>query len=409
MASTEVERSGTRGERAGPRLVLVVLCLTQITSWGVLFYAFPVLAPTIARDTGWSMPTVIIGFSLAQVVSAVVGVPVGRVLDHRGPRVVMTCGSALAVAAVVLLATSTTFTGFLVAWSLIGTAMGGVLYQPAFAALTRWYGDRRVAALTTVTLVAGLASTVFAPLSAVLNEHLGWRQSYLVLALLLGVITIPAHAFGLRRPWPEHRASTDDVADPQQVARSSAFVALVVSLSLGAFAVYAVVVALVPLLTERGLSTTTAAWALGLGGVGQVVGRLGYGTLVARTSVRTRTTVVLVAAAATTVLLGLVPGPAVLLIAATVLAGCARGVFTLLQATAVSDRWGSAHYGRLGGLLSAPVAITTALAPWVATVLASAVGGYSVVFLVLAAIAVLAAVIGLGSTRGPSNDGATRG
>lgn len=106
MASTEVERSGTRGERAAPRLVLVVLCLTQITSWGVLFYAFPVLAPTIVRDTGWSMPTVIAGFSLAQIVSAVVGIPVGRVLDHRGPQVVMTADSVLAVGAVVLLARS---------------------------------------------------------------------------------------------------------------------------------------------------------------------------------------------------------------------------------------------------------------------------------------------------------------
>ena len=158
--TAEVERSGTREERAGPRNVLVVLCLTQITSWGVLFYAFPVLAPTIARDTGWSMPAVIVGFSLAQIVSAVVGIPVGRVLDRRGPRVVMTCGSVLAVSAVVLLATSRSYPAFLVAWFLIGTAMAGVLYQPAFAAVTRWYGERRVTALTTLGNSASTPSPV---------------------------------------------------------------------------------------------------------------------------------------------------------------------------------------------------------------------------------------------------------
>ncbi|MCS7484581.1 MFS transporter [Umezawaea endophytica] len=397
MVTTDVEQSGTREDGVGLRWVLGVLCLTQITSWGVLFYAFPVLAPTIAADTGWSMPTVIVGFSLAQIISAVVGIPVGRVLDRRGPRVVMTAGSVLAVGAVVLLATNTSYPGFLIAWLLIGTAMAGVLYQPAFAALTRWYAERRVSALTALTLVAGLASTVFAPLSALLNEHVGWRKTYLVLAVALGLITIPAHALGLRRRWPTHLATTKDVSHPERIARSPAFVTLVVALSLGAFAVYAVVVALVPLLTERGLSTTTAAWALGLGGVGQVLGRLGYSKLVARTSVRTRTTVILTIAAATTVLLGLLPGPAVLLIGAAVLAGSARGVFTLLQATAVSDRWGAAHYGRLGGLLSAPVAVVTALSPWVATALAGALGGYSAVFLVLAAIAVLAAVVSLGS------------
>lgn len=379
----------------------MVLCLTQITGWGVLFYAFPVLAPAIARDTGWSMPTVIAGFSLAQIVSALVGIPVGRVLDHRGPRAVMTGGSALAVGAVVLLATTRTYPGFLVAWVLIGTSMAGVLYQPAFAALTRWYGERRVAALTTLTLVGGLASTVFAPLTALLDEHLGWRQAYLVLAVVLGVLTVPAHAVGLRRRWPPHLATAEDVGRPEQIARSPAFVLLVVSLGLGSFAVYAVVVAIVPLLTERGLSTTTAAWALGLGGVGQVLGRLGYGGLVARTSVRTRTIVVLVTAAATTVLLGLVPGPAPLLIGIAVVAGTARGVFTLLTATAVSDRWGAAHYGRLGGLLSAVATVTTALAPWVATALAGLLGGYPAVFVVLATIAVAAATVALGSVPRP--------
>ena len=116
----------------------------------------------------------------------------------------------------------------------------------------------------------------------------------------------------------------------------------------------------VPLLIERGLSTTEAAWALGLGGLGQVLGRLGYGRLAAAFSVRMRAVVILALSAAATLLLGLLPGPEVLLVAAAMLAGAARGVFPLLQATAISDRWGAAHYGRLNGLLSAPAMIATA-------------------------------------------------
>ena len=53
-------------------------------------------------------------------------------------------------------------------------------------------GMRRVRALTTLTLVAGLASTVFAPLTAALAGALGWRGTYLVLAGILAVVTIPA-------------------------------------------------------------------------------------------------------------------------------------------------------------------------------------------------------------------------
>ncbi|MEJ2854254.1 MULTISPECIES: MFS transporter [unclassified Saccharothrix] len=95
-AAAEPARPGTIEGRAGPRHVLVVLCLTQITSWGVLFYAFPVLAPDIAASTGWSATAVIGAFSVAQLVSAAAGVPVGRVLDRFGPQVVMTTGSLVA-------------------------------------------------------------------------------------------------------------------------------------------------------------------------------------------------------------------------------------------------------------------------------------------------------------------------
>jgi MFS family permease len=143
------------------RRVLVVLCLTQITSWGVLYYAFPVMAPTLAADTGWSVPSVTAAFSGGLVVSALVGIPAGRWLDRFGPRVVMTVGSAVAVPAVVGIATARTLAVFIVAWLLAGVGMAGTLYPPAFAALTRWWGDRRVTALTGLTLAAGLTSTIF--------------------------------------------------------------------------------------------------------------------------------------------------------------------------------------------------------------------------------------------------------
>jgi MFS family permease len=386
--------------RAGLRRVLAVLCVTEITSWGILYYAFPVLAPGIATDTGWSIGTITAAFSLGLVVSALVGIPAGRWLDRLGPRLVMTTGSVLAVPAVLGIATAGSLPWFFAAWALAGVAMAGTLYAPAFAALTRWWGPRRVTALTAVTLLAGLASTIFAPLTAALAEHLAWRHTYLVLAAVLAVVTIPAHLFGLRGRWPrpdpaEHHEHAHH--DPDVIARSRAFILLLAAIALGTFSAFAVVVNQVPLLIGRGLSTSTAAWALGLGGVGQVLGRLGYGTLTARTSVRMRGVLILGAFAAATVLMAVLPGPATLLITAAMLAGAARGVFTLLQATAVSDRWGAAHYGRLNGLLSAPAMVATALAPWAGAALSEVLGGYPIVFVLLAGIAALAAVLAAGS------------
>lgn len=393
---------------AGLRRVLVVLCATEVISWGILYYGFPVLASSITADTGWALSTVTAAFSTGLVVSALAGIPVGRWVDRHGPRAVMTAGSLLGVPALVGIATAPTLPWFFAAWALAGVAMAGTLYPPAFAALTRWWGPRRVTALTAVTLLAGFASAIFAPLTAVLVEESDWRRTYLVLAVVLAVTTVPAHLFGLRGPWPDPEPVAhvaDD--DPGAIARSRPFVLVVLAVGLGSFTAFAVIVNQVPLLVERGLTTGEAAWALGLGGLGQTAGRLGYGWLVRSTSVRGRGVVILLATAATTGLMAAVPGPTPLLVAVAVLAGTARGVLTLFQATAVSDRWGATHYGRLGGILSAPVMLATALAPWAGAALADVLGGYPAVFVVLAAVAVVAAGCALGSVpRTAGNIGA---
>jgi MFS family permease len=392
--------------------VLAVLCVTEIVSWGVLYYAFPVLAPSIAADTGWPMATTTAAFSTGLVVSALVGIWSGRLLDRIGPRPVMTAGSVLAVPAVLGIATAPSLPVFFSGWALAGVAMAATLYPPAFAALTRWWGHRRLRALTALTLLAGLASTIFAPLTATLLGHLGWRHTYLVLAVVLALVTVPAHLLGLRGRWPDpdpagDRPDTATDQAPDAIARSRPFLLLTAAVVLGAFTAFAVVVNQVPLLLERGVSTSLAAWALGLGGLGQVLGRLGYGRLTERLSVRSRGMVVLGLSAAATALLAVLPGPTPLLIAVAMLAGAARGVFTLLQATAISDRWGTVHYGRLNGLLSAPALIATALAPWAGAALAQTLGGYPAVFAVLAGLAALGAVLAVGSTPGRNGGGLT--
>ncbi|MFF4755504.1 MFS transporter [Streptomyces sp. NPDC002514] len=191
------------GDRSRPRAALPALCLTQITSWGIVYYAFPVLNPQITAATGWSSSLTTAAFSLGLVISALAGIRVGRVLDHRGPRTVMTAGSALGTASLLTIALAPNLPVFLLGWAAAGLAMASTFYQPAFAALTRWHAPDHIRPLTIVTLAGGLASTVFAPLTAILADHLSWRGTYLTLTAVLALITIPTHALALRAPWPK--------------------------------------------------------------------------------------------------------------------------------------------------------------------------------------------------------------
>ncbi|MFG2836393.1 hypothetical protein ACGFYE_15525 [Streptomyces zaomyceticus] len=93
--------------------------------------------------------------------------------------------------------------------------------------------------------------------------------------------------------------------------------------------------------------------------------------------------------------MALVPGPVPLLVLLSVLAGVVRGNLTLLQATAVTDRWGTTHYGCLSALLTAPATIAAALAPWAGAALAGVFGGYGGLFLTLSGSSFVAAVLAM--------------
>ena len=399
--------AGVGPPRRSPRRALVALCITQITSWGVLYYAFPVALADITADTGWSATAATAAFSAGLIVSALAGIPIGRWLDRYGPRPVMTAGSLLAVPVTVGIGLAPTYGWFLAAWLVAGVAMAAVFYQAAFAALTRWYGDRRVQAITAVTLVAGLSSTIFAPLTHALLEDLGWRTTYLVLAAVLAVVTVPLHALALTPPWtpPPDHGSPGPADHPSRrrrlpaEARTPSFVLLSASLTLTAFGLYAASLTLIPLLTDRGLSAGLAATTLGLLGAGQLLGRLGYAPLTARTSPTGRTVAIVATSAAAIALLAALPGPPALLVAAAVAAGAIRGAGTLLQATVVADRWGVARYGTLSGLFSAPITAASALAPWGGTALAELTGSYPAMFWLLAALVVVAVALAAAGGR----------
>src|SRR6202012_519060 len=137
-----------------------------------------------------------------------------------------------------------------------------------------------------------------------------------------------------------------------------------------------------------------ASWGLGLGAAGQVAGRLCYRFLAtSRLGIRGRTAAVVAAGGVATLLLGLLPGPAALLVAVSVITGAVRGVFTLTQATLVADYWGPDRYAVLNGVFNAPLIAAGAMALAAGAGIAAAVGSYPALFSVLAATAAVGAVL----------------
>jgi MFS family permease len=270
-----------------PSAPVVALASTTTVGYGVLFYAYGVLLLPMDEELGWGRPFLSGAFSLALVVSALLTIPVGRWLDRHPPRTLFLTAAVASALLVALWSRAQARTAFVLVWLLLGACQAVLFYEPAFTVLTKWYaGHDRHRAITTVTLAGGLASTVFGPLTTVLERTLGWRSAVLVLGALLAVLTIPCFVVGLRPRVAAVRDEAVEVVDalPRDVLVTRTFWILTLAYLLNAITTFAVAVHLVSYLRGHGHGAGVAATALGGIGLVQVLGRSSFLRLSARRS-----------------------------------------------------------------------------------------------------------------------------
>ena len=152
--------------------VILALGTTQTLAWASSMYLPAILADPMARDLGVSSNWIFAAFSASLVISALLGPRVGRQIDLVGGRSVLSMSNLVLAAGLTLLGFSYSIPVLVVAWLLLGVGMGAGLYDAAFAALGRIYGDAARRSITGITLIAGFASTVGWPLTA-----WGWKPS----------------------------------------------------------------------------------------------------------------------------------------------------------------------------------------------------------------------------------------
>jgi len=395
---------GRRADHGAPALsygwtVVATLCVTEIVSWGIMYYGFPVFLASMEADLGGSRVAITGAFTVGMAVAALAALPVGRWLDRRGPWGLMTLGSCLGTALVIAWSQVSSVGGLYAVWALMGLALGATLYEPAFGAVVRWFPtEHRDRALTVVTLAGALASTIFMPISAGLLQHWGWRPALLGLATILAVVTIPLHGLVLRRQPPHLARPRGRAAGVEArgagvplavAARAPIFWALSLAFAIGSFATSAVTLHLIPYMVENGHPATAVAVAIGWMGAMQIPGRLVFIAVAGRFGALGVTMAVFLAQALGLILVALAPGlPGGLVLVIAVL-GAANGMATLARATTLAELFGPAHYATISGAVALGANGARALGPVGASLLYARLGGYRAVFWSLAGALVL--------------------
>lgn len=350
------------------------LAFGQILSWGILYYTFAVVVGPMQTGTGWSRAFLNLGLSFGLLTWGVAAYPAGLWVQRRGARGLMTSASLVGALALALMAASHHPWVYLVAWVLLGAAMAGALYEPAFAVVTKAFAADYRRGITLITLVGGLASTVFIPLAQAAVDHLGWRPALFALALIQAGVGVPLHWWGIppvvatpRDKPPANSGNrlsawwttfSADVRDPR-------FLGLAVWFSLHAAAFTGLMFQFIPLLQAQQVPSGTIVAALTVMGPMQVAGRLFLSARGADFS-SLRVGLFAMGSLVLALLVLLLLPPSLLWLGVfTGVFGLGNGMLTIVRGTAVAEIFGRDRYAEINGALAAPAVLAKAAAPLV--------------------------------------------
>ena len=343
------------------RRVVGLLALTQVISWGSLYYAFGVLADDMRQSLALS-PTLTFGsYAWALLLSGLCATPVGMLIDRVGGRPVMAVGSVLACFGLVGVATAAGPSSYVLGWTLIGAAMAVTLYEAAFATVNHCVPEHARSAISQLSLFGGLASTAFWPLSAALGAHLGWRQTLLVFAGMQLTLCLPAH-LALPRMSVLVRTQIAGGAKLRDALRHQVFWRIALAFAFSTLILSALSVHLIPLFGQWHTKADVVLAAMAIGPM-QVLGRfveMRWGTRFKASAISW----FVFAAIPLSLVLAAVWGMYVWgMLVFCALYGLSNGVMTIIRGTLPRELFGQRNYGAIAGALAAPALFAKASGP----------------------------------------------
>jgi MFS family permease len=352
----------------GPWRAVPVLGITQILTWGTIFYTPVLIVPLIAAERGWSISFAMGGFSVGLLVAGLVAPYVGRSIDRFGGYVVMALGSLTGALGLFLITSAAHPVAYYAVWMVLGVAMAANLYDAAFSTLGRIFGIGARRPITALTLAGGFASTVSWPMTYFLLERVDWRGTYLIYAALLAFVAAPLHALALPRTrYQSDIAAPDTQSAPVKVLPPYGLPFILVA---SAFASYAFVPSglaahLLAIFAREGIGSATVVWIGALFGPAQVGARLiefAFGRNLHPLWIARFALTTFLCAFLMLVLLGVSTATAA---AFALMFGGANGLITIARGAVPLALFGASGYGRLMGRLAGPFLLMQAAAPFI--------------------------------------------
>ncbi len=253
----------------------------------LLVFTFGVFLKPLAEEFGCSREAASGAFALAALAVAVCSPFIGKLVDRFGARrVIAPCvavfGTAFASLSILPPRLSALYAAFIV----LGVVGNGTAQLAHARMVASWFVERRGLAMAILMMGSAVGAMVWPPVAQSLIAGFGWRNAAALLgavALVLGLVVAllfvrenPAQA----QKHSPGRAVTGERTSNQALSRP--FLVIVAVLFLGSLGQNGAIIHLSSMLTDRGISPESAAFALSAMGAASIAGRIAAGWLLDR-------------------------------------------------------------------------------------------------------------------------------
>ena len=255
-------------------VIVVVGALVAFSSGPGQSFVFSIFIDSMIEETGFSRSELSGLYMVSTGLSALMVAIVSRMADRVGPRLMLVLIGVAFTGACFGMAFAVGFVAFYLSFSALRALGQGALTINATLLVNQWFVAHRGRAIALMGLGFPLSNAILPPLSRFLIDHLGWRDAYAVLGVIVLLLIVPAALLLVRNrpedvglfpdgadappPSEQARPGLPDV-DDRRVLSSLTFWLMAAPLATPGLVTTALIFHQTSIFEERGLSTTLAA------------------------------------------------------------------------------------------------------------------------------------------------------
>ena len=386
---------------AGWRQVGACLIL-QAVGAAMIAPAFGVVAVALGQEFHPSRMVLMLAMTIMALVSAILSPFLGSLMDRTSLRRLMFLGAGFVIAGYLALSFSTSFTHVLLVYGLL-MAPANVLVgtMAASVLISRWFVNRRGAALGIAISGVALGAFIFPPVVQWLIDSFEWRDGVRLLALIVFLFTFPAAALIVNYPSDKGLHPDGAQADPEITHASGPVITLSTRAVLAdptfwfTATVFAVVLSgmkgmitnLVPLAVDEGIRPDRAALLISISAACGFCAKLTFAAVSDKLNLRVLLFISLTGFGIGMACLVRADAGYWLIATGVCFVGLFGGLLTPMQALLVGRTYGRQVMGQVMGLMTLVVLCALLATPPLFGLIFDLTGDYDAIFVVFVALA----------------------